>query len=79
MCLKFYNICNKNQQFYNNKLKGEERIGPHNEEILSIIIGSLLGDAHAERRSYLSISKLDKKGNTRISFHQGSPNVEYLM
>jgi ubiquinol-cytochrome c reductase cytochrome b subunit len=32
------------------RLKGIYRIGPHNKDVLSIIFGSLLGDAHAEKR-----------------------------
>ena len=48
-----------------------ERIGPHNIDIISIFIGSLLGDGHLEKR---------KQGNgTRIKFEQSSKNVEYLM
>ncbi|KAG0122317.1 homing endonuclease [Tuber indicum] len=33
-----------------NRIKGIERIGPHSKDIVSIIFGSLLGDAHAEKR-----------------------------
>jgi len=61
------------------KLKGEDRIGPHNQDILSIIIGSLLGDAHAERRKFNTKNEIKKLGNTRITFHQSSENIEYLM
>jgi len=32
------------------RLRGKFRIGPHNKDILSIIFGSLLGDAHGEKR-----------------------------
>lgn len=52
------------------KINGIYRIGPHNEEILSIIVGSLLGDAHAEKRS-LGLG-------TRISFYQEHSHVEYI-
>ncbi len=48
-----------------------DRIGPHNIDIISIVIGSLLGDGHLEKR---------KQGvGTRIKFEQSSNNVEYLM
>ena len=48
-----------------------ERIGPHNIDIISMIIGSLLGDGYLEKR---------KQGvGTRIKFEQSSDNVEYLM
>lgn len=54
-----------------NKIKGIKRIGPHDISIYSIIFGSLLGDAHAEKR---------KKGvGTRISFYQESTHVTYLL
>ena len=48
-----------------------ERIGPHNLNIISIIIGSLLGDGHLEKRA--------QGLGTRIKFEQSSDNVEYLM
>ena len=55
----------------NNKLKSNQRIGPHNIDIISIIVGSTLGDTHLEKR---------KKGiGTRIIFEQSNKNVEYLM
>lgn len=51
------------------KLKSNQRIGPHNYEVLSILIGSLLGDAYAE-----------KHGNgTRICFQQEKLNSSYLL
>jgi ubiquinol-cytochrome c reductase cytochrome b subunit len=53
------------------KLTSKERIGPHNKDIISMIIGSTLGDTHLEKR---------KNGiGTRIIFEQSSDNVEYLM
>jgi len=51
------------------KLKAEQRIGPHNIDIISLIIGSLLGDSHIEKRN---------KG-FRLIFEQCNNNVEYLM
>jgi hypothetical protein len=53
------------------KIKANLRIGPHNKDILSILFGSLLGDAHAEFR-------LKGKG-TRISFYQEGSHVSYLI
>lgn len=53
------------------RLRAEKRVGPHNHDIMSIIYGSLLGDAHAEQRA---------AGNgTRISFYQESSHSEYLL
>lgn len=58
----FSNIKNKNYILNN-------RIGPHNIDILSLIIGSTLGDTQLEKRNKL----------TRIIFEQSNRNVEYLM
>jgi ubiquinol-cytochrome c reductase cytochrome b subunit len=55
----------------NLKLRGEYRIGPHNIIIISILFGSLLGDAHAEKRSM-------GKG-TKITFFQEATHVKYLL
>ena len=53
------------------KIRANLRIGPHNKDILSILFGSLLGDAHAEFRL---------KGNgTRIKFYQEGSHVSYLI
>jgi len=62
-----------NEKFYSKikKLTSMERIGPHNIDIISMIIGSTLGDTHLEKR---------KNGiGTRIIFEQSNNNVEYLM
>jgi ubiquinol-cytochrome c reductase cytochrome b subunit len=53
------------------RLRGLKRIGPHNKDILSVIFGSLLGDAHGEKR-------LNGQG-TRISFNQEASHVEYIL
>ena len=57
------------------RLRGTDRIGPHNKDICSIIFGSLLGDAHAEKREI----DPSKKGGTRISFYQEHSHVSYLL
>ena len=38
------------------KVKDIDRIGPHNDDVLSIIFGSLLGGAHAEKRGFFPVS-----------------------
>lgn len=60
------------------KLKGESRIGPHPEDVISIIPTSLVGDAYAERRGFL-VKNIKTLGGTRISFHQSEKNLDYLM
>jgi LAGLIDADG DNA endonuclease family/LAGLIDADG endonuclease len=53
------------------KLKSSQRIGPHNLDVISLIIGSLLSNSYLENReSGLGI---------RIVFIKFSKNVEYLM
>jgi len=53
------------------RLKGIYRIGPHNKDIISIIFGTLLGDAHAEKRS--------NGVGTRINLYQEAIHVKYLL
>jgi len=53
------------------RLKGVYRIGPHNIDVLSIIFGSLLGDAYAEKRP--------KGVGTRITFYQESSHIKYIL
>jgi hypothetical protein len=53
------------------KLNSLKRIGPHNIDILSLIIGSTLGDSHLEKRA--------GGIGTRVIFEQSNKNVEYLM
>jgi ubiquinol-cytochrome c reductase cytochrome b subunit len=60
-----------NNQLKVNRLKGIYRIGPHNKEIISIIFGSLLRDAHGEKK-LLGVG-------TKFSFSQEASHVEYLM
>jgi ubiquinol-cytochrome c reductase cytochrome b subunit len=51
------------------RVRNIERIGPHSEKILSILIGSLLGNGHAEKRG----------NKTRIHFSKSTRNMEYLV
>jgi LAGLIDADG DNA endonuclease family/NADH-Ubiquinone oxidoreductase (complex I), chain 5 N-terminus len=55
----------------NLKLSSKERIGPHDIDIISMIIGSTLGESHLERRP--------NGIGTRVIFEQSNNNVEYLM
>jgi hypothetical protein len=55
----------------NNKLTSYQRIGPHNLDIISIIIGSVLGESQLDKRN--------RGIGTRIIFEQSNKNVEYLM
>lgn len=66
-------INNENKEIKNKliRIRANKRIGPHNKDVLCILFGSLLGDAHAERRS---------QGNgTRITFYQEGYHDSYLI
>nr|UEP17219.1 hypothetical protein [Lactarius zonarius] len=53
------------------RLKGIYRIGAHNKDIISIIFGSLLGDAHGEKRLF--------GVGTRFSLYQEAVHVKYML
>ena len=53
------------------KLRAVKRIGPHNFDIICILIGSLLGDSYAEKQGPL--------GGTRFCFQQEHSNNAYLL
>lgn len=59
--------------FFSKNLKSHQRIGPHNLNIISLIVGSLLSSSYMERRS----DELD--GGVRIIFIKYSDNVESIM
>jgi len=55
--------------FYELKGGGKQlRFGPHNEEMLSILVGSLLGNAHGEKRY----------NSTRVHYNMKTKNMEYV-
>jgi len=54
--------------FHTSDLWASKRIGPHSEEVVSILVGSMLGDSWGEKR----ISA------TRFHIQVSSPNMEYL-
>lgn len=57
------------QPFNIPKIKAYHRIGPHNEIIISIQVGSLLGDGWGEKRF----------NATRFHIHASAKNIEYIM
>jgi hypothetical protein len=54
---------------FHTKVKAGSRIGPHNLDVISVVVGSLLGDSYANRRSI---------EGTRICYRQSSLHKEYL-
>nr|YP_009710606.1 LAGLIDADG homing endonuclease [Amanita bisporigera]QFZ98554.1 LAGLIDADG homing endonuclease [Amanita bisporigera] len=51
------------------KTRAIKKIGPHNQDVISVIIGSLLGYSYGEKHGE----------GTRLSFQQEDSNMEYLM
>ncbi len=64
-------VDNKNFSSKILKLISKERIGPHDIDIISMIIGSTLGKSELERR--------ENGIGTRVIFEPSNNNVEYLM
>ena len=58
------------RSFHTNNIRAIKRIGPHDCDVISVIVGSLLGAACANRRSGEGV---------RISFRQSSKHKEYLL
>ena len=58
------------RMFYHiNNIRAINRIGPHNQEVLSVIIGSILGDSYGHKRSGEGV---------RIFYRQSIIHKEYL-
>ena len=54
---------------FHTKVKASARIGPHNKDVISVIIGSLLGDSYANARSI---------EGTRIRYKQSIIHKDYF-
>lgn len=54
--------------FFDKNLLSYQRIGPHNEDVISVLVGSLLGDGFAESRSSV----------VRFTIHMSTRNISYL-
>jgi heme/copper-type cytochrome/quinol oxidase subunit 2 len=54
---------------FHTKIRASSRIGPHNQDVISVIIGSLLGDSYANARTI---------EGTRISYRQSEVHIKYL-
>jgi len=63
------NTLNSNKRTFFTKVKASKRIGPHNQDVISVIIGSLLGDAYASARSI---------EGTRFVYKQSVIHKDYL-
>ena len=54
---------------FHTKVKASNRIGPHNEQVISVFIGSLLGDSYASARTIEC---------TKFSYKQSQVHKDYL-
>ena len=60
---------NQRMFYHISNIRAINRIGPHNEDVLSVIIGSTLGDAYLNKRSGEGV---------RICYRQSIKNKDYL-
>lgn len=58
-----------NVRSFHTKVNASNRIGPHNEDVISVLVGSLLGDCYGSRRTV---------EGTRFCFRQSIVHKEYL-
>ena len=56
------------RKFYTQNFFSKERVGPHNEDVISVLVGHLLTDGYGEKR----------KNSTRFQIHMSSLNAEYV-
>ena len=54
--------------FHTARLPAEKRIGPHNQDVMGVLVGNLLGDGHGEKR----------KNAARFHIQMSSRNAEYV-
>jgi len=54
---------------FHTRVKAASRIGPHNLDVISVIVGSLLGDCYANKRSV---------EGTRLCYRQSTVHKDYL-
>jgi hypothetical protein len=63
------NFLNYHLKLFHTKIKADKRIGPHNSDVISLIVASLLGDCYGSRRSV---------EGTRFVYKQSIVHKEYL-
>lgn len=63
------NNINKFKMYFHTRVRAASRIGPHDQDVISVIIGSLLGDCYANNRSV---------EGTRLCYRQSIIHKDYL-
>ena len=71
--LSLLGFFNQIRFFHTKILKSDKRIGPHNVDVISLLIGTLIGDANLMQRS-----AGDKKKSTRVRFRQSIIHKDYI-
>lgn len=66
---RIWNLKNPLTLFNIPNIRANKRIGPHNKEIISVIIGSLLGDCYGNKKS---------REGVRFVYKQAIKNKQYL-
>ncbi len=56
------------RNFYTSTIYSKQRIGPHNKNVISMLVVCLLNDSHAEKRN----------NATRFIIYASSKNVKYI-
>uniref|UniRef100_UPI001D025BD1 hypothetical protein n=1 Tax=Coccidioides immitis TaxID=5501 RepID=UPI001D025BD1 len=70
LVIKKFNKLNINtKRSFHTKVKASNRIGPHNEDVISVLVGSLLGNCYSNRKSV---------EGTRFCYRQNIIHKEYL-
>jgi hypothetical protein len=61
--------CSYTYRYFHSKVSSKNRIGPHNQDVISVIVGSLLGDGYANSRTIEGV---------RFCFRQSIIHKDYL-
>lgn len=69
--LNFNKFRGMKRSFFSGNLNSRDRIGPHSLDVISLIVGSILGNSYLEKN--------ETRLGTRIIFVLCNNNVEYLM
>jgi hypothetical protein len=64
-----YKLNINNMKYFHTKVRASKRIGPHDKDVISVLVGSLLGDSYGNRRSV---------EGTRFCYRQSIMHKEYL-
>ena len=59
---------NNKKSFYTANLPAKKRVGPHNQDVISVLVGNLLGDGYAEKR----------ENTTRFHLRITNNNAQYV-